>query len=162
MRSIQVEHPVRSAGTAWIWCSGRFASPQREELKLKQDHVTQMGRAIECRINAESPDDNFRPCSSPIHEVHPARRPRRSARYARVRRLRGQPILRLDDLKLLIHRETHELSIESMRRALDEFIIKPIKTTIPVHRKIFAHTATLSARRGGYGVYSGSDARPPA
>jgi acetyl-CoA carboxylase biotin carboxylase subunit len=41
--------------------------------------------------------------------------------------------------KLLVHRPTRALAIQSTRRALDEFIVRPIKTTIPIHRKIFAH-----------------------
>lgn len=136
---IQVEHPVTELVTGVDLVQWQIRVAAGEDLKLKQGEIEQRGSAIECRINAESPDDNFRPCPGPIHEFIPP----------------GGPGVRLDThayagyvvspyydsmiCKLLMHRPTREGAIQGMRRALDEFVIKPIKTTIPVHRRIFSH-----------------------
>ncbi|MCC6359457.1 MAG: acetyl-CoA carboxylase biotin carboxylase subunit [Phycisphaerales bacterium] len=136
---IQVEHPVTELVTGVDLVQWQIRIAAGEDLKLKQGDIEQRGSAIECRINAESPDDNFRPCPGPIHEFIPP----------------GGPGVRLDThayagyvvspyydsmiCKLLMHRPTREGAIHAMRRALDEFVVKPIKTTIPVHRRIFSH-----------------------
>lgn len=136
---VQVEHPVTELVTGIDLVQWQLRIAAGEELKLRQEKVEQNGSAIECRINAESPEDNFRPCPGPIHEFIPP----------------GGPGVRLDThayagyvvspyydsmiCKLLMHRASRESSIQSMRRALDEFVIRPIKTTIPIHQKIFAH-----------------------
>lgn len=136
---IQVEHPVTELVTGLDLVQWQIRIAAGEDLKIKQDHVEQRGHAIECRINAESVEDNFRPCPGPVHDFIPP----------------GGPGVRLDThayagytvspyydsmiCKLLMHRQTRELAIQGMRRALDEFVIKPIKTTIPIHQRIFAH-----------------------
>ncbi len=136
---IQVEHPVTELVTGVDLVQWQLRIAAGEPLTLKQDDVQQRGSAIECRINAESPDENFRPCPGPIeHMIAP-----------------GGPGVRLDThayagytvspyydsmiAKLLVHRPTRELAIRVMRRALAEFAVKPIKTTIPLHKKIFEH-----------------------
>jgi len=133
---IQVEHPVTELVTGQDLVQWQIRVAANEPLKLRQDQVTFDGCAIECRINAESPEDGFRPSPGPIHEFIPP----------------GGPGVRLDThayagyvvsphydsliAKLLVHRPTREQAIHAMRRALDEFIIRPIKTTIPVQRAI--------------------------
>jgi acetyl-CoA carboxylase biotin carboxylase subunit len=136
---IQVEHPVTELVTGVDLVQWQIRIAAGENLTLKQDEIEQRGSAIECRINAESPEENFRPCPGRIDQfIAP-----------------GGPGVRLDThayagytvgpnydsmiAKLLVHRPTRAEAIHSMRRALEEFVIRPIKTTIPVHRFIFEH-----------------------
>lgn len=136
---IQVEHPVTELVTGVDLVQWQIRIAAGESLKLKQSDIPQNGSAIECRINAESPDDNFRPCPGPIRELV----------------LPGGPGVRLDThvyagynvtpfydsmvCKLLVHRALRRDSIFAMRRALEEFVVGPIKTTVPLHRMIFEH-----------------------
>lgn len=133
---IQVEHPVTELVTGQDLVQWQIRIAAGEPLKLRQDQVKQRGCAIECRINAEDTEDGCRPCPGPIHQfIQP-----------------GGPGVRLDThayagyvvspyydsmiAKLLVHRPTRAEAINAMARALDEFVIGPIKTTIPLHKAI--------------------------
>jgi acetyl-CoA carboxylase biotin carboxylase subunit len=137
---IQVEHPVTELVTGLDLVQWQILIAAGERLTLRQDDVPQDGAAIECRINAESPDDGFRPCPGRISEfVVP-----------------GGPGVRVDThvhcgyavsphydsliAKLLVHRRTRAEAIASMRRALGEFTIEPLKTTIPLHLALMEHS----------------------
>jgi acetyl-CoA carboxylase biotin carboxylase subunit len=136
---IQVEHPVTELVTGVDLVHWQLRIAAGEPLNLRQDDITQRGAAIECRINAESPDDNFRPC------------PGRIDRFV----LPGGPGVRVDThayagytvspyydsmiAKLLVHRGSRGEAITCMRRALGEFVVEPIRTTIPIHQRITAH-----------------------
>ncbi|MBK8915454.1 MAG: acetyl-CoA carboxylase biotin carboxylase subunit [Phycisphaerales bacterium] len=142
---IQVEHPVTELVTGVDLIQWQIRIAAGEPLKLKQGDVTQTGHAIECRINAEDPDREFRP------------NPGRIETYVAP----GGPGVRLDThayagyvvgpnydsmiAKLLVHRATREDAIRAMRRALEEFKIAPIKTTIPLHARIMD---SVDFRRG--------------
>jgi acetyl-CoA carboxylase, biotin carboxylase subunit len=133
---IQVEHPVTELVTGEDLVQWQIRIAAGESLKLRQEQVKQNGHAIECRINAESPDDNFRPCPGPIKDFI----------------LPGGPGVRVDThayagyvvspyydsmiAKLLVHRPTRAEAIGAMRRALGEFVVGPIKTTIPIQMAI--------------------------
>jgi acetyl-CoA carboxylase biotin carboxylase subunit len=137
---VQVEHPVTELVTGVDIVQWQIRLAAGERLSLKQDDITQRGSAIECRINAESPDENFRPSPGRIAELI----------------LPGGPGVRLDThiysgyvvppyydsmiAKLLVHRATRAEAIQVMRRALAEFQVRPLKTTIPLHQKIFEHS----------------------
>ncbi|MFH1747080.1 MAG: acetyl-CoA carboxylase biotin carboxylase subunit [Planctomycetota bacterium] len=136
---IQVEHPVTELVTGVDLVQWQIRIAAGETLKLRQDHIRQKGSAIECRINAESPEDNFRPCPGRVNDFI----------------LPGGPGVRVDThihagynvsphydsliAKLLVHRPTRGEAINAMRRALEEFIIQPLKTTIPLHQAIMEH-----------------------
>jgi acetyl-CoA carboxylase biotin carboxylase subunit len=133
---IQVEHPVTESitGIDLIKEQIRIAAGQR--LSFSQKDIRRHGHAIECRINAEDPSRNFTPCAGLIEEL----------------RLPGGPGVRLDShvyasyrippnydsmiCKLIVHRPTRAEAIAAMKRALGEFHITPIKTTIPLHLQI--------------------------
>jgi acetyl-CoA carboxylase biotin carboxylase subunit len=133
---VQVEHPVTELVTGEDIVQWQIRIAAGEPLKLRQESVKQNGCAMECRINAERPDDNFRPCPGPIHTFIPP----------------GGPGVRLDThayagyvvsphydsliAKLLVHRPTRAETVNAMRRALEEFVIRPIETTIPLHKAI--------------------------
>ncbi len=142
---IQVEHPVTESVTGIDLIKQQIRIAAGERLEIKQDQVRQDGHAIECRINAEDPDRNFAPFPGMIQEL----------------RLPGGPGVRIDSHvyagyrippnydsmigKLIVHRPTREEAIATMRRALSEFHIAPIKTTIPLHLQIMDNQ---SFRRG--------------
>lgn len=136
---IQVEHPVTELVTGHDLVQWQIRIAAGENLKLRQDKIEQNGSAIECRINAEDPAENFRPSPGKIQSFVPP----------------GGPGVRLDThayagytvspyydsmiAKLLVHRPTRLEAIGAMRRALGEFEIEPLKTTIPLQEKVFQH-----------------------
>jgi acetyl-CoA carboxylase biotin carboxylase subunit len=133
---IQVEHPVTECVTGIDLIKEQIRVAAGLPLGFKQSEVQQIGHAIECRINAEDPARNFAPSPGPIDEL----------------RLPGGPGVRIDSHvyagyrippnydsmigKLIVHRPTRAEAIATMRRALTEFHVAPIKTTIPLHLQI--------------------------
>ncbi len=136
---IQVEHPVTEMITGIDLLKEQIRVACGEKLKLKQEDVRIHGHAIECRVNAEDPDNNFIPCPGKIEQLN----------------LPGGPGVRVDThiysgykispyydsmvAKLIVHGRDRAEAIKIMRRALDEFYISPIKTTIPLHVQIMNH-----------------------
>jgi acetyl-CoA carboxylase biotin carboxylase subunit len=133
---IQVEHPVTECVTGIDLIKEQIRVASGLPLSFKQGDVQQLGHAIECRINAEDPARNFAPSPGLIEEL----------------RLPGGPGVRVDSHayagyrippnydsmigKLIVHRPTRAEAIATMRRALTEFHVSPIKTTIPLHLHI--------------------------
>jgi len=133
---IQVEHPVTEQVTGIDLIKQQIRIAAGEKLPFAQDEITQTGHAIECRINAEDPERNFAPSAGLIQEL----------------RVPGGPGVRLDSHayagyrippnydsmigKLIVHRPTRADAIATMKRALSEFHVAPIKTTIPLHLQI--------------------------
>ncbi len=133
---IQVEHPVTESVTGIDLIKEQIRVAAGEKLSFTQKEVKQIGHAIEVRINAEDPARNFAPSPGTILEY----------------RSPGGPGVRLDSHvyagyrippnydsmigKLIVHRPTRELAIAAMKRALSEYHISPIKTTIPLHLQI--------------------------
>ncbi|MCH8829105.1 MAG: acetyl-CoA carboxylase biotin carboxylase subunit, partial [Planctomycetes bacterium] len=143
---IQVEHPVTEAVTGIDIVQQQIRIAAGETLDWSQRSITCQGAAIEMRINAEDPDNDFRSSPGTITKL----------------RLPGGPGVRFDSHvhegytvgpyydsligKLIIHRSSREETLACMRRALDEFVIEGIKTTIPLGRQIFAHSAFIEGR----------------
>jgi acetyl-CoA carboxylase biotin carboxylase subunit len=133
---IQVEHPVTEQVTGIDLIKQQIRIAAGEPLSIRQKDVTQTGHAIECRINAEDPARNFAPSPGLIEEL----------------RVPGGPGVRLDSHayagyrippnydsmigKLIVHRPTRDDAIACMKRALGEFHIAPIKSTVPLHLQI--------------------------
>lgn len=143
---IQVEHPVTELVTGLDLVKWQIRIAAGEKLDLRQDDVKQNGAAIECRINAESVEDNFRPSPGPIHEwIAPGGPGVRLDTHAYA----GYTVSQYYDsmiAKLLVHRPTRAEAIAAMRRALSEFVIRPLKTTVPLHQKIFEHVDFVDGR----------------
>ncbi len=141
---IQVEHPVTESVTGIDLIKEQIRIAAGMPLSFKQKDVQQIGHAIECRINAEDPARNFAPFPGTITEL----------------RLPGGPGVRLDSHvycgyrippnydsmigKLIVHRRTRAEAIATMRRALTEFHVAPIKTTIPFQLQILDNPNFLS------------------
>ncbi len=136
---IQVEHPVTEMVTGIDIVKEQIRLAYGGKLKMRQDDVKLKGAAIECRINAEDPSNNFLPSPGKIEELN----------------LPGGYGVRVDThiypgyvigphydsmvAKLIVHGKTREEAIRIMLRALDEFYVAPIKTTIDLHQKILNH-----------------------
>jgi acetyl-CoA carboxylase, biotin carboxylase subunit len=133
---IQVEHPVTEQVTGIDLIKEQIRVAAGLPLSFRQKDVKQLGHAIEVRINAEDPARNFAPSPGTIEEL----------------RIPGGPGVRWDSHvyagykippnydsmigKLIVHRATREEAITTMKRALSEFHISPIKTTIPLQLAI--------------------------
>lgn len=136
---IQVEHPVTEMVTGHDLIKWQLKIAGGEKIDISQRSIKLTGAAIECRINAEDPQKNFAPCPGTITRYIPP----------------GGPGVRVDThvcqgwtvspnydsmiAKLIVHQGTRTEAITTMRRALREFVIEPIKTTIPACLEILSH-----------------------
>jgi acetyl-CoA carboxylase biotin carboxylase subunit len=136
---IQVEHPVTELITGIDLIAWMIRIAAGWKLDFRQKDIPRKGAAIEVRINAEDPDHDFRPCPGTITDFRaPGGFGVRLDSHAHA----GCDILPYYDSligKLIVHRPTRAEAIACMRRCLAEFEIAPIKTTIPLLRKIFDH-----------------------
>jgi acetyl-CoA carboxylase biotin carboxylase subunit len=136
---IQVEHPVTEATTGLDLIEMMIRVAAGETLPVKQEDIKSRGHAIECRINAEDPASNWAPASGQLTKFIPP----------------GGPDVRMDThgysgytvppfydsllAKVIVHGHDREDAMNIMLRALHEFTIEGIKTTIPFHQKLLAH-----------------------
>lgn len=136
---IQVEHPVTEMITGVDLIKEQIQVASGNKLTLQQEDIQMNGWAIECRINAENPARNFMPSPGTIEVYMPpggfgVRVD--SAMYA------GYTIPPFYDsmvAKLIVHGDTREEAIARMKRALDEFMIEGVHTTIPFHYRLMDH-----------------------
>ncbi len=136
---IQVEHPVTEMVTGLDLVKWQLRIASGEKLTMNQRDIALHGSALECRINAEDPEHDFRPSPGRIDAfVAP-----------------GGPGVRWDSHiyqgyiipsnydsligKLVVHRPTRNEAIAVARRAMEEFVIYPTKTTIPLCREVLGH-----------------------
>lgn len=135
---VQVEHPVTEAVTGVDIIKEQIKLAAGFPLEYRQSAIRPSGHAIECRINAEDPE-RFIP--------HPGRitffyQPGGPGVRVDTAAYSGWVVpSQYDSLiaKLIVHGRNREEAILRMRRALDEFIIEGIRTTIPFHKKVFNH-----------------------
>jgi acetyl-CoA carboxylase biotin carboxylase subunit len=135
---IQVEHPVTEMVTGIDIVKEQIRSAAGLPLRFKQADIKINGHSIECRINAEDPI-KFTPSPGKIVGYHtPGGLGVRvdSAVYDQYTVL---PHYDSMIAKLIVHADTREEAIKRMARALDEYIIEGIKTTIPFHQRIMAN-----------------------
>lgn len=137
---IQVEHPVTEMVTNTDLVQLQLRVAAGEGLGMKQEDIKIHGHAIECRVNAEDPN-TFMPCPGAITGyVTPGGFGTRvdSACYD------GYYVLPFYDsmiAKLIVYGKNREMAIARMKRALEEFVVDGIKTTIPMHKRILEHHA---------------------
>jgi acetyl-CoA carboxylase biotin carboxylase subunit len=135
---VQVEHPVTEMVTGVDIVREQIRSAAGLKLRYKQSDIKINGHSIECRINAEDPA-KFTPCPGKITAYHtPGGLGVRVDSFAYAQ---YTVLPHYDSLiaKLIVHAETREDAIKRMARALDEYIIEGIKTTIPFHKRIMAN-----------------------
>jgi acetyl-CoA carboxylase biotin carboxylase subunit len=146
---VQVEHPVTEMITGVDIVKEQLRIAAGHELSYTQEQIEIRGHAIECRINAEDPE-NFMPCPGKIKHLHIA----------------GGPGIRVDTHiyagytvppyydsmigKLIAHGENRDSAIARMRTALSEMIIDGIKTNIPLQQEIMKDAAFIA---GGANIH---------
>jgi acetyl-CoA carboxylase, biotin carboxylase subunit len=134
---IQVEHPVTEQVTGVDLIREQIAVASG--LKLKVRKVKREGHCIECRINAENPDKNFAPSPGRITSFHmPGGLGVRVDTHAYAN-YNIPPYYDSMIAKLIVSADSRDEAIKRMYRALDEFIIEGVYTTIPFHKKVMHH-----------------------
>jgi len=133
---IQVEHPVTEMVYGYDLLKDQIRVAAGEELGYEQKDIKINGHAIECRINAEDWERNFMPNPGQVEDIH----------------FPGGPGIRVDShiysqyhippfydsliAKLIAHGKDRDEAIKRMKRALNEFVVEGIKTTIPFHSRL--------------------------
>ena len=131
---IQVEHPVTEEVCDIDLIKQQILIAAGKKISTRK--IVPHGHAIECRINAEDPDNDFRPSPGELKVFHtPGGHGVRVETHAYAG-YRIPPYYDSMIAKLIVHAPTREEAIERMLRALDEFIVEGVKTTIPLHKKI--------------------------
>ena len=146
---LQVEHPITEMVTGIDLVQKQIQISAGEQLGISQDEVSLKGHSIECRINAEDPE-NFIPSPGKIADYHPP----------------GGFGIRIDSgiyagyeipphydsliAKLIVHGQDREQCLSRLQRALDEFVIGNIKTTIALHQKLLS---TKNFIEGEYDIH---------
>ncbi len=136
---LQVEHPVTEMVTSADLVKEQIRIAAGLPLQLEQDDIQFRGHAIECRITAEDANNDFRPQTGVVEKYLPP----------------GGPGVRVDShlyagyvvpphydsllAKLIVWSDTREAAIARMQRALDEFVIEGVVTTIPFHKRLLRH-----------------------
>ncbi|KMY50754.1 acetyl-CoA carboxylase biotin carboxylase subunit [Peribacillus loiseleuriae] len=141
---IQVEHTITEMVTGVDLIKEQIRVVSGEKLSLKQEDVQYNGWAIECRINAENPEKNFMPSAGKIQMYLP---PGGNGVRIDSAAYPGYVIPPYYDsmiAKLIVHAPTRGEAINKMRRALEEFVIEGIHTTIPFHSKLMQHEQFIS------------------
>ncbi len=134
---IQVEHPVTELVTGVDLVKEQIRVAAGLPLSITQEQVRIKGHSIECRVNAECPE-KFTPSPGTITAFNPPGGPGVRVDTAAYTQYVIPPYYDSMIAKLIVHADTREEAIMRMQRALDEFIIEGVKSTIPVHKKILA------------------------
>ena len=143
---IQVEHPVTEMVTGIDIVKEQIRVAAGERLSFRQEDVKIQGAAIECRINAEDPSNDFKPCPGLITRFYAPGGPGVRVDTHAHGGYRIPPNYDSLIAKLIVHRRNREEARVCMRRALEEFVIDGVKTTIPLYLEVFGHSAFVSGR----------------
>ncbi|MDE6788793.1 MAG: acetyl-CoA carboxylase biotin carboxylase subunit [Ruminococcus sp.] len=141
---IQVEHPITEEVTGFDLVKAQIEIASGMELDVRQEDIVLRGHAIECRINAENPEQNFRPSPGTINALY----------------VPGGPGIRIDGAvyqgytitpyydsmisKLIVHGSDREEAIRKMRWALSEFIVSGVDTNIDFQLEIIKRPEFIS------------------
>ncbi|KIL34324.1 acetyl-CoA carboxylase [Cohnella kolymensis] len=136
---IQVEHPVTEMITGIDLIKEMIAVAEGEPLSFKQEEVRFDGWAIECRINAEDPERGFMPSPGRIGFYLPPGGPGVRVDSAAYPQYMISPHYDSMIAKLIVWAPTRDEAIARARRALGEFVVEGVKTTIPFHLKLMNH-----------------------
>lgn len=142
---LQVEHPITEAITGIDLVKEQIRVASGAHLGYTQDDIKFNGHAIECRINAEDPT-NFVPCPGKIEEWHA---PGGLGVRVDSEIYSGYSIPPFYDsmiAKLIVHANTRNAALMRLRRALEEFVIMGVKTTIPLHQEIITQPEYLDGQ----------------
>ena len=143
---IQVEHPVTEMVTGIDLIKEQIRVANGEKLSVKQEDVTFTGWAIECRINAENPEKNFMPSAGKIKMYLPPGGLGVRVDSAAYPGYTIPPYYDSMIAKVIAYGATREEAISRMKRALGEFIVEGIHTTIPFHLKLLEHESFVEGQ----------------
>jgi acetyl-CoA carboxylase biotin carboxylase subunit len=143
---VQVEHPVTEMITGIDIVKTMIRIAAGEPLSFEQKDIAVDGHAIECRINAEDPDRGFMPQAGLVETFSAPDGP--GVRVDTHVRPGYRIPPNYDSMigKLIVHAPTRAEAIARMKRALDEFAIGPIRTTIPLHRRVMDSRPFVDAK----------------
>lgn len=136
---IQVEHPVTEMVTGVDLIKEQIKVASGEKLGMSQEDVTFTGWSIECRINAENPEKNFMPSAGKIKMYLPPGGIGVRVDSAAYPGYTIPPYYDSMIAKVITYGSTREEAIARMKRALSEFVVEGIHTTIPFHIKLLEH-----------------------
>ncbi|KAK3604958.1 hypothetical protein CHS0354_000622 [Potamilus streckersoni] len=129
---IMAAHAISYEGAGTI----EFLVDKHKKFLLYGNEYTYSGHSIECRINAEDPDKDFRPSPGILEVFHTPGGPGVRVETHAYAGYIIPPTYDSMIAKLIVHAENREHATERMLRALDEFVVIGIKTTIPFHKKV--------------------------
>jgi acetyl-CoA carboxylase biotin carboxylase subunit len=141
---VQVEHPVTELITGIDIVQQQILIAAGQKLRIRQNEIIPNGWSMECRINASDPEDNFMPSPGEIESIlFPGGPGIRIDTHIHDKYMVG-PFY--DSLigKLIVWAQDRPSAIRRMKRALDEFQIRGIQTTIPFFRKIFENRSFIN------------------
>ena len=130
---IQVEHTITEMVTGVDLVQEQLKIASGEKLNFKQEDIKINGWSIECRINAENPSRNFMPSPGEVTMYLPPGGFGVRVDSAMYTGYSIPPFYDSMVAKLIVHADTREEAVLRMKRALDEFIIEGVHTTIPFH-----------------------------
>jgi acetyl-CoA carboxylase biotin carboxylase subunit len=133
---IQVEHPVTEMVYDVDLIKQQISVAAGSKLSLKQKDLKPRGHSIECRINAEDPSNNFIPSPGEITSVYQPGGPGTRVDTHIYAPYKIPPFYDSLIAKLIVWGSNREEAIQRLKRALDEFVIEGIKTTIPFHQNV--------------------------
>ncbi|CAJ1314443.1 acetyl-CoA carboxylase biotin carboxylase subunit [Paenibacillus sp. PK4536] len=136
---IQVEHPVTEMVTGIDLIQEMISVAEGNPLSFRQDEVVINGWSMECRINAEDPERNFMPSPGKIDFYLAPGGPGVRVDSGAYPGYTISPYYDSMIAKLIVWAPTREQAIAKMKRALDEFAIEGIYTTIPFHMRLLNH-----------------------
>jgi acetyl-CoA carboxylase biotin carboxylase subunit len=133
---LQVEHPVTEMVTGVDIVKEQLNIAAGEKLSIRQEDVRQTGHAIECRVYAEDPDRNFMPCPGLVTSLRtpggPGVRDDSGVFEGFEIPIYYDPIIS----KLVVWGTSRSEAVARMRRALNEYVVTGVKTTIPFHIRV--------------------------
>ncbi|MHC5065090.1 MAG: acetyl-CoA carboxylase biotin carboxylase subunit, partial [Planctomycetota bacterium] len=137
---IQVEHPVTEEVTGIDLIKEMIKIAAEEPLALRQEDIAPNGHSFEFRINAEDPDQNFKPCPGVIETLIAPSGP--GVRWDSHAYQGYKVPMHYDSMvgKLIVHRPSRKEALRVARRALGELIIEGIATTTPLFLRILEHS----------------------
>ena len=142
---VQVEHPVTEMVTGIDIIKEQIWIAYTGETALKQSDIIPRGHAIECRINAEDPSNNFQPSPGTIGMCHQPSGFRTRVDGAIFQGYKVTPYYDSLICKLICHGRNRIEAIQRMNRSLDEFVVDGITTTIPLHKKLLNHEKFINS-----------------
>jgi acetyl-CoA carboxylase biotin carboxylase subunit len=143
---IQVEHPVTEMVYNVDLIKEQILVATGEKLRLKQTALKPLGHSIECRINAEDPSNNFIPSPGEITSFYQPGGPGTRVDTHIYATYKIPPYYDSLIAKLIVHGKDRKEAIDRLARALDEFVIEGIKTTIPFHKYVIRTKEFISGK----------------